>query len=270
MLRGKISIPPTVKCPGCGTAHARAALEANLYICPGCNHYLSMPSRARIALLGDAGTFRELDRELVSVDPLGFADHKTYRARLQEARRETGVREAVTAGFCRIGGHQAVLVVFDFAFLGGTMGSVVGEKIAHAFEEATQRRIPLVSVAASGGARVQEGMFSLMQMAKVAAAASVHDRQELAFISILTDPTFGGVTASFASLGDILIAEPGAQIGFVGPRVIEQTTGVAPPKDSHKADTLLKAGLIDLGYRRPGFEGNNGYFIGHSEQNKTM
>jgi acetyl-CoA carboxylase carboxyl transferase beta subunit/acetyl-CoA carboxylase carboxyl transferase alpha subunit len=270
MLRDKISIPPTAKCPGCGAVHARAALEANLYICPGCNHYLSMPSRARIALLADPGTFRELDRELVSVDPLGFADHKSYRVRLQDARRETGVREAVTTGFCRIGGHQAVLVVFDFAFLGGTMGSVVGEKIAHAFEEATQRRIPLVSVAASGGARVQEGMFSLMQMAKVAAAASVHDRQELAFISILTDPTFGGVTASFASLGDILIAEPGAQIGFVGPRVIEQTTGVAPPKDSHRADTLLKAGLIDLVIGRRDLTAIAAYLIGHLKRNKAM
>jgi acetyl-CoA carboxylase carboxyl transferase beta subunit/acetyl-CoA carboxylase carboxyl transferase alpha subunit len=270
MLRGRISILPTAKCPGCGTVHSRAALEENLYICPQCNHYLSMPSRARIALLADEGTFRELDRELVSVDPLGFADHKTYRVRLEDARRETGVREAVTAGFCRIGGHQAVLVVFDFAFLGGTMGSVVGEKIAHAFEEATQRRIPLVSIAASGGARVQEGMFSLMQMAKVAAAASVHDRQELAFISILTDPTFGGVTASFASLGDILIAEPGAQIGFVGPRVIEQTTGVAPPKDSHQADTLLKAGLIDLVIGRRDLTAVTAYLIGHLKRNKAM
>jgi acetyl-CoA carboxylase carboxyl transferase subunit beta len=161
-------------------------------------------------------------------------------------------------------------VVFDFAFLGGTMGSVVGEKIAHAFEEAMQRRIPLVSVAASGGARVQEGMFSLMQMAKVAAAASVHDRQGLAFISILTDPTFGGVTASFASLGDILIAEPGAQIGFVGPRVIEQTTGVAPPKDSHRADTLLKAGLIDLVIGRRELKAITGYLIGHLKRNKAM
>jgi acetyl-CoA carboxylase carboxyl transferase beta subunit/acetyl-CoA carboxylase carboxyl transferase alpha subunit len=270
MLRNKIAIPTTTKCPGCGAVHARAALEANFYICPGCNHYLSMPSRARIALLADKGTFRELDRELVSVDPLGFADHKSYRVRLQDARRETGVREAVTTGFCRIGGHQAVLVVFDFAFLGGTMGSVVGEKIAHAFEEATQRRIPLVSVAASGGARVQEGMFSLMQMAKVAAAASVHDRQELAFISILTDPTFGGVTASFASLGDILIAEPGAQIGFVGPRVIEQTTGVAPPKDSHRADTLLQAGLIDLVIGRRDLTAITAYLIGHLKRNKAM
>ncbi len=182
MLRRKVSIPVTVKCPGCGAIHSRSALEESLYICPACNHYLSMPSGARIALLADEGTFRELDRELVSVDPLGFADHKSYRVRLEEAQRETGVREAVTTGFCRIGGHQAVIVVFDFAFLGGTMGSVVGEKIAHAFEEAMLRRIPLVSVTASGGARVQEGMLSLMQMAKVAAAASAHGRQGLAFI----------------------------------------------------------------------------------------
>src|SRR5665213_1778756 len=270
MLRGKTNIPSTVKCPGCATVQARTELQESLYICPHCNHYLTMPSKARIALLADAGTFRELDRDLVSVDPLGFADHKSYRVRLQDARRETGVREAVTAGFCRIGGQQAVLVVFDFAFLGGTMGSVVGEKIAHAFEEATQRRIPLVSVAASGGARVQEGMFSLMQMAKVAAAASVHDRHELAFISILTDPTFGGVTASFASLGDILIAEPGAQIGFVGPRVIEQTTGIAPPKDSHRADTLLKAGLIDLVIGRRDLTAVTAYLIAHLKRNKAM
>jgi acetyl-CoA carboxylase carboxyl transferase beta subunit/acetyl-CoA carboxylase carboxyl transferase alpha subunit len=269
MLRGKISIPSSLKCPGCGSVQSRSALKDNLYVCPECNHYLPMPSRVRIEMLADAGTFRELDRELVSVDPLGFADHKSYRVRLQEAWRETGVREAVTSGFCRIGGHRAVLVVFDFSFLGGTMGSVVGEKIAHAFEEATQRRIPLVSVAASGGARVQEGMFSLMQMAKVAAAASVHDRQGLAFISILTDPTFGGVTASFASLGDILIAEPGAQIGFVGPRVIEQTTGVAPPKDSHKAETLLGAGLIDLVIGRKDLTSAVAYLIGHLKRNKA-
>jgi acetyl-CoA carboxylase carboxyl transferase subunit beta len=229
-----------------------------------------MPSSARIALLADKGTFRELDHALVSVDPLGFADHKSYRVRLQEARRETGVREAVTTGFCKIGGQQAVLIVFDFAFLGGTMGSVVGEKIAHAFEEATQRRIPLVSVAASGGARVQEGMFSLMQMAKVAAAASLHNRQGLAFISILTDPTFGGVMASFASLGDILIAEPDAQIGFVGPRVIEQTTGIAPPKDSHRADTLFKAGLIDLVIARRDLKAIAAYLIAHLKRNKVM
>jgi acetyl-CoA carboxylase carboxyl transferase beta subunit/acetyl-CoA carboxylase carboxyl transferase alpha subunit len=269
MLRRKGSSLASSKCPGCGTVHSRAVLKEHLYVCPGCNHYLSMPSQARIATLADEGTFRELDHALVSVDPLEFADLRSYRARLQEARRETGVREAVTTGLCRIGGQRAVLVVFDFAFLGGTMGSIVGEKIAHAFEEATQRRIPLVSVTASGGARVQEGMFSLMQMAKVAAAASVHDREGLAFISVLTDPTFGGVTASFASLGDVLLAEPGAQIGFVGPRVIEQTTGVAPPKDSHRAETLLRAGLIDLVVGRSDLPAVIAYLISHLKRQKS-
>jgi len=269
MARRKGSSLAMLKCPECGTVNSRAALEERLYICPECKHHLSMPSQARIATLVDEGTFIELDHSLVSVDPLEFADLRSYRARLQEARRETGVREAVTTGVCKIGGQRAVLVVFDFAFLGGTMGSVVGEKIAHAFEEATERGIPLVSVAASGGARVQEGMFSLMQMAKVAAAASVHDRHGLAFISVLTDPTFGGVTASFASLGDILIAEPGAQIGFVGPRVIEQTTGIAPPKDSHRAETLLHAGLIDMVVKRAELPSVISYLIGHLAKHKS-
>jgi acetyl-CoA carboxylase carboxyl transferase beta subunit/acetyl-CoA carboxylase carboxyl transferase alpha subunit len=269
MVRHKGLGPASSKCPQCGAVHSRAVLEEHLYICPDCKHHLSMPSYARIATLADEGTFIELDHSLVSVDPLDFADLRSYRARLQEARRETGVREAVTSGVCKIGGQRAVLVVFDFAFLGGTMGSVVGEKIAHAFEEATSRGIPLVSVAASGGARVQEGMFSLMQMAKVAAAASVHDRNGLAFISVLTDPTFGGVTASFASLGDILIAEPGAQIGFVGPRVIEQTTGVAPPQDSHRAETLLQAGLIDLVVKRVDLPAVITYLIAHLARRKS-
>jgi acetyl-CoA carboxylase carboxyl transferase beta subunit/acetyl-CoA carboxylase carboxyl transferase alpha subunit len=263
--KGSISSP---KCPKCGTPHSKETLEEKLYICPSCEHYFSMPSGARISTLTEPDTFRELDRKLVSVDPLEFADLKSYRERLEGARRETGVREAVTTGVCRIAGHPAVLIVFDFAFLGGTMGSVVGEKIANAFEEATRRRMPVVSVAASGGARVQEGMLSLMQMAKVAAAVSWHDRERLAFISVLTDPTFGGVTASFASLGDVILAEPGAQIGFVGPRVIEQTTGIAPPKDSHHAETLLRAGLIDLVVKRENLPRVVGLLINHLRKQK--
>ena len=269
MLRNRDS-SPTVKCPACGEQHRRASLQDKLYICPSCSHYFSMPSRARIATLADEGTFRELDRKLVSVDPLEFADLKSYRERLEEARRQTGAREAVTTGLCRIAGSPAVLIVFDFEFLGGTMGSVVGEKIANAFEVATERRIPVVSVAASGGARVQEGMLSLMQMAKVAAAASLHDRERLPFISVLTDPTFGGVTASFASLGDVILAEPGAQIGFVGPRVIEQTTGVAPPKDSHHAETLLRAGLIDLVVKRENLPRVVGLLISHLRKQEAI
>ncbi len=258
----------TTACPSCGLAHPIQALEERRYICAGCGHYLAMPSPARVAMLADPGTFREVDRNLISVDPLQFMDRRPYRERLVEARRQTGLREAVTTGFCRIDGRRVVLVVFDFEFLGGTMGSVVGEKVANAFERATRRRVPLVSVAASGGARMQEGMLSLMQMAKVSAAAASHDREGLAFISILTDPTFGGVTASFASLGDVLIAEPGAQIGFVGPRVIEQTTGTPLPPDSHRAETLLRAGTIDLIVSRERLRETVAYLVGHLSPGK--
>jgi acyl-CoA carboxylase subunit beta len=222
-----------------------------------------MPSPARIRMLADPSSFRELDRGLISVDPLQFMDRKPYRARLIDARRQTGLREAVTTGLCRIGGRPVVLVVFDFEFLGGTMGSVVGEKVANAFQHATRRRLPLVSVAASGGARMQEGMLSLMQMAKVSSAAARHDREGLAFISILTDPTFGGVTASFASLGDVILAERGAQIGFVGPRVIEQTTGTALPPDSHRAETLFRHGLVDMVVPRDRLCATVSYLVGH-------
>ena len=256
-------LPESAACPRCGLAHPSGALAQRLYICAGCGHSLAMPSWARIAMLADPGTFREVDRRLISVDPLQFMDRRPYRERLVEARRQTGLREAVTTGYCRIGGRRVVLAVFDFGFLGGTMGSVVGEKVANAFEHATRRRVPMVSVAASGGARMQEGMLSLMQMAKVSAAAARHDSEGLAFISILTDPTFGGVTASFASLGDVIIAEPGAQIGFVGPRVIEQTTGTPLPADSHRAETVLRAGMIDLIVPRDRLRETVAYLVGH-------
>ena len=258
----------TAACPACGLEHPVLALARRFYVCAGCGHYLTMPSGARIAMLADPGTFREVDRNLISVDPLQFMDRKPYRQRLVEARRLTGLREAATTGICRIEGRQVVLVVFDFEFLGGTMGSVVGEKVARAFEHATRRRIPLVSVTASGGARMQEGMLSLMQMAKVAAAAARHDHAGLAFISILTDPTFGGVVASFASLGDVIIAEPGAHIGFVGPRVIEQTTGTPLPPDSHDAETVLRAGMIDLIVSRDRLRETVAFLVGHLSRGK--
>jgi acyl-CoA carboxylase subunit beta len=269
MFQRETSALRTIKCPDCGTEHSRSSLEVRLYVCPTCDRYLVMPSRVRIQQLADAGTFRELDCELVSVDPLKFRDLRSYRERLREARRTTGLREAVTTGICEIAGRGAVLIVFDFEFLGGTMGSVVGEKIADAFERAAKNGLPVVSVASSGGARVQEGMLSLMQMAKVAAAAAFHGRQGLAFISILTDPTFGGVTASFASLGDVIVAEPGAQIGFVGPRVIEQTTGTRPPENSHRAETLLDAGLIDLVVPRTNLRNTVACLVSHLRRHEN-
>ncbi len=263
MFRRPSSAPNTIACPACGLAHPAAALEGRLYICAECGRPMEMPSGARIGMLADPRTFREFDRNLISVDPLQFMDRRPYRERLVEARQQTGLREAVTTGVCQIGGRPVVLAVFDFEFLGGTMGSVVGEKVANAFEHATRHRIPLVSVAASGGARMQEGMLSLMQMAKVSAAAAQHDREGLAFISILTDPTFGGVMASFASLGDVIIAEPGAQIGFVGPRVIEQTTGTVLPADSHRAETLFRSGMLDLVVPRERLRETVIYLVGH-------
>ncbi|MGH2349850.1 MAG: acetyl-CoA carboxylase carboxyltransferase subunit alpha [bacterium] len=205
-----------------------------------------VPARERIAMLADPRSFKERDRSLVSVDPLQFTDQRSYRDRLADARRRSGLHEAAIIGRARIDRIPVMLIVLDFEFMGGTMGSVVGEKVAAAFEEATRRRLPVVSVVASGGARMQEGMLSLMQMAKTAAVRAVHNRAGLPYISVLADPTFGGVTASFASLGDVILAEPGAQIGFVGPRVIEMTLGEIPPPDSHRAESLLASGMIDL------------------------
>ena len=235
-----------ITCPSCGQSHSRESLRAVLYVCPTCATYLTVPARDRVAMLVDPGSFRELDRGLVSVDPLRFTDQRAYRDRLEEARTRTGLREAVTIGEARVEGTRTVLGVFDFEFMGGTMGSVVGEKIADAFEFATTRRFPVVIVSSSGGARMQEGMLSLMQMAKTAAAQAAHDGAGLAFISVMTHPTFGGVAASFASLGDVIIAEPRAQIGFVGPRVIEMTLHMLLPKESHTAEFLFRSGMIDL------------------------
>jgi len=234
------------RCPSCGTETSSAALRASAWLCPSCGWHLVMPARDRLVSLVDPGTFKEFDRRLVSGDPLRFADQRAYRARLLEARRRTGLREAVVVGQAKIGGLPVVLAVFDFEFMGGTMGSVVGEKIADAFEVATKRRLPVITVTSSGGARMQEGMLSLMQMAKTAAARARHNSAGLAHISVLGHPTFGGVAASFASLGDVLIAEPGAQIGFVGPRVIEATMGESLPPDSHRAERLFAGGMVDL------------------------
>ncbi|MBI3998671.1 MAG: acetyl-CoA carboxylase carboxyltransferase subunit alpha [Armatimonadetes bacterium] len=235
-----------VRCPSCETTTPRAALREAAWLCPSCGAHLSMPARERIALLADPGTFKEFDRALISVDPLRFADQRAYRARLIEARKRTGLREAVVVGQAKIGGLPVVLAVFDFEFMGGTMGSVVGEKVADAFEVATRRGWPVITVTSSGGARMQEGMLSLMQMAKTAAARARHHVAGLAHLSVLAHPTFGGVAASFASLGDVLIAEPGARIGFVGRRVIEATMGEPLPSDSHLAERLFAGGMVDL------------------------
>jgi len=261
--RGPSALPePTAPrlCPRCGAALDGAELWARLRICPLCRYHGRLGARDRIASLADPGSFRETHAELISVDPLAFRDRIPYRDRLLEAQQRTGLGEAVVTGTLRLGGRPAVVAVLDFEFLGGSMGSVVGEKIALAFELAVKQRLPIVTVVASGGARMQEGLLSLAQMAKTAAAAQRLHAARLPFVSVLTNPTTGGVFASFASLGDVQLAEPGALVGFAGPRVIEQTSRAqdgpapasgevgaasAPAARSHSAEFLLAHGMVD-------------------------
>src|SRR3989441_12595877 len=261
--RGMRQVSASMTCPACSTAQPREPLARPLYVCPQCGASLHISARERIVMLADPRSFRELDRGLISVDPLRFTDQRAYRDRLADARRRTGLREAVVIGEARLEGRPIVLAVFDFEFMGGTMGSVVGEKVADAFEHASRRRWPVISVVASGGARMQEGMLSLMQMGKTAAAPAAHDRAPLAHPAVLTDPTFGGVAASFASLADILIAEPGAEIGFVGPRVIDLTLNEPQPADSHRAEALFRAGMVDLVVGRPELRATVAFLVGH-------
>jgi acetyl-CoA carboxylase carboxyl transferase subunit beta len=236
---------PGLVCRRCGADLSASSTWKRLRVCSACRYHGTLSARRRIDLLLDEGSFREVHQSLQSVDPLLFSDRVPYSARLEEAREKTGLDEAVVTGTGRINGRECVLAVLDFEFMGGSMGTVVGEKVALAIEQAIDRKLPFISVAASGGARMQEGMLSLVQMAKTSAAATRLSQAGLPFISVLTNPTTGGVYASYASRGDIVLAEPGALIGFAGPRVIEQLTGRAKPKDAQTAEYLLENGQID-------------------------
>jgi acetyl-CoA carboxylase carboxyl transferase subunit beta len=211
---------------------------------------LSLTAQERIALLADEGSFAEFDASILPGDPLEFSAAKSYADSLDQARGKSGLPEAIVTGHATIGGLPVVLGVMDFRFIGASMGSVVGEKIARAFETATREGVPIVLVTASGGARMQEGMLSLMQMAKTSAAAQRHADAGLAYVSVLTHPTFGGVTASFAVLADVIVTEPGAVIGFAGPRVIEQTIRQKLPKGFRTAEYMLDHGMVDEVVRR--------------------
>jgi acyl-CoA carboxylase subunit beta len=250
---GEQVAPAPALCSKCHTDLSQGAWPVfqRYGVCDVCGNHLHLSARERIQQLADAGTFHEVNRSLASVDPLAFSDRLPYRQRLDEARKKTGVTEAVVTGTCRIGGRQAVIAVLDFEFLGGSMGSVVGEKVTLALELATKRRLPMITVSTSGGARMQEGMLSLVQMAKTAAAARRLHEARQPFISILADPTTGGIYASFASLGDVIVAEPGARIGFAGQRVVEQTMHQQGSEESHLAEFLLRHGAIDLIVERP-------------------
>jgi len=233
------------KCPECDAALYTRELEENLHVCHHCAHHFRMGARARLAMLYDEGKFEELDGEVISSDPLNFVDTKPYKERLEQARRSTGLPEAVINARGRMGGMPVLCAAMDFSFLGGSMGSAVGEKITRLVERAIFERAAVVIISSSGGARMQEGILSLMQMAKVAAALALLSEQHLPYVSVLTDPTTGGVTASFAMLGDVIIAEPKALIGFAGPRVIEQTIRQKLPKDFQRSEFLVEHGMLD-------------------------
>ena len=234
-----------VKCEGCEAHLFKGELDDGLQVCKNCGYHFRIGARERLKLLFDDGKFEELDAEVISIDPLQFIDNKPYSERLIQARDSSGLPEAVINGRGTVGDHPVVAAAMDMTFIGGSMGSAVGEKVTRVIERAMKEHSAVVIFSASGGARMQEGTLSLMQMAKISAALAALDEARVPFISVLTDPTTGGVTASFAMLGDVIIAEPKALIGFAGPRVIEQTIRQKLPKDFQKSEFLLDHGMID-------------------------
>jgi acetyl-CoA carboxylase carboxyl transferase subunit beta len=233
-----------VKCPSCRTILFKAELEANLHVCGKCGHHFKIGAVKRIELLLEAG-YTFVDGNLRSTDPLNFADIKTYKSRLAAAQKQTGLNDAIVTALGKIGHHDVVISSMEYAFIGGSMGAVVGEQIARAIDRSLATRQPLIIVAASGGARMMEGVVSLMQLAKIATGLAQLDEARIPYICLLTDPTTGGITASFAMLGDLNIAEPGALIGFAGPRVIEQTIRQKLPEGFQRSEFLLEHGFLD-------------------------
>ena len=232
-------------CPGCGSHYRDDELESNLRVCPQCGHHFAVRARERIGQLADMGTFEEEAADLRSEDPLGFFDLRPYTERIAEAELSTGLGDAMVIGGAVIEGQACELAVMDFSFMGGSMGSVVGEKLSRATESAVERKVPLVTVTASGGARMQEGILSLMQLPKTVCAVEDLRDARCGFISVMTHPTTAGVLASFASLGDVIVSEPGALLAFTGPRVVQQTTREKLPDDFGLAESNLRFGHLD-------------------------
>ncbi len=239
-----------IKCKSCHSLMYYKEVEHQNYVCPKCGFHLRIGVKERIELLADEGTFVEYDSTLEPVDPLKFVDKKAYTKRIEEGFAKTGRKSSVVSGSIVMNGVSAQIVIFDFGFMGGSLGSVEGEKIVRATNRAIANREGLIILSASGGARMQESTFSLLQMSKTSAALAKLAKQNLPYISVLTDPTMGGVSASFATLGDIIIAEPGALIGFAGQRVIEQTIGSALPDGFQRAEFLLEKGAVDMSVNR--------------------
>ncbi|HTA67490.1 MAG TPA: acetyl-CoA carboxylase, carboxyltransferase subunit beta [Bryobacteraceae bacterium] len=239
-----------LKCEHCGEIIWRKALEDNLQVCPKCGHHDRINARTRLTMLFDGGQFEEFDTQLASSDPLEFVDSRTYKKRLASNQHLTHLRDAIISAAGNLNGRRVHICALDLRFIGGSMGAVVGEAITRAIERSLERNVPLIIISASGGARMQEGTVSLMQLAKISAALMRLDEAKIPYISVMTDPTTGGVTASFAMLGDLNIAEPGALIGFAGPRVIEQTIRQKLPEGFQTSEFLLKHGFLDAVVKR--------------------
>lgn len=239
-----------IKCVHCEAKIMKVDLEKNLMVCPHCDYHFRINAKSRIAQLFDENTFEEMFTNIKPKDALKFFDSEPYTNRIERAQAKTGLNDAVITGVGKIEGHKIATAIMDFDFMGGSMGSVVGEKVARIMEEAIKQRIPMLAITSSGGARMQESALSLMQMAKTACAVGKMDEEKILFINLLTEPTFGGVTASFGTLGDIIIAEQGARIGFAGRRVIEQTIRQKLPEDFQTAEYLLKYGQVDIVEKR--------------------
>ncbi|MEP7151489.1 MAG: acetyl-CoA carboxylase, carboxyltransferase subunit beta [Nitrospira sp.] len=261
--RSKVAEGMWLKCNHCREIVYRKEVDRNNKVCPKCDYHFPISVIERINLLVDLGTFKEWDADLEPQDPLQFQDTRSYKDRIKAQQEKTGRKDAMVIGQGAINGRKVVLCVFDFGFMGGSMGSVVGEKICRAVDRALEGRLPLILVTASGGARMQEGILSLMQMAKTSAAVAKLGEAKLPFVSILADPTFGGVTASIAMLGDVIIAEPKALIGFAGPRVIEQTIKQQLPDQFQRAEFLLDHGMIDMIVERKQLKEAVSTLVGH-------
>jgi acetyl-CoA carboxylase carboxyl transferase subunit beta len=235
-----------VKCPECENPLYKRELLESHQVCTHCNYHFRFPARDRLEDLFDEGEYEQLDEEVMSADPLEFVDTKPYKDRIEQAKKSSGLPEAIVSGGGKVGGHSVYAGAMDMSFIGGSMGSAVGEKITRLIERALENKAAVIVFSASGGARMQEGTLSLMQMGKISAALSMLHEARLPFISVLTDPTTGGVTASFAMLGDVILAEPKALIGFAGPRVIEQTIRQKLPKGFQRSEFLLEHGMVDM------------------------
>ena len=250
-----------IKCSGCSELIHANELGQNLNCCPKCDYHYRLSLKQRIQLIADEGSYSELFTDIKPVDALGFVDTESYKKRLEDAVKKTGRDDAISVGTCFVKGCKTALAVLDFAFMGGSMGSIVGERLTRLIEYAMENRLPLIVVSASGGARMQESILSLMQMAKTSAALSRFHEKGLLYLSVLTNPTTGGVTASFATLGDVILAEPDALIAFAGPRVVEQTIGQKLPPRAQKSEFLLEKGMVDCIVKRSELKDKLGFLL---------